>query len=155
MARHARENEPSPAAVRKAVRDVEEQLTELLSLQGSYMNRCAKVRAKIKDIKDNAVEARSVPKKSLNTVLKRRGLRRKLENTILELEKDERAEVSMLEKKLGDLADTPLGKAALKVVSTNGADKKAEKPKPDPKHDQQETLAASVGDEALDDLTKH
>ena len=153
MPKHARENEPSPTAVRKAVRDVEEQLSELLSLQGSYMNRCAKVRAKIKDIKDTAVEA-GVPKKSLNTVLKRRALRRKLENTILELEKDERAEVSMLEKKLGDLADTPLGKAALKVVSTNGGGKKAEKPKPDPKHDLQEALAATVG-ETLDDLTKH
>jgi hypothetical protein len=90
-------------------------------------------------------------------VLKRRGLRRKYENALLELEKDDRAEVSMLEKKLGDLADTPLGKAALsaKVVSINGKSAKADKRKPDPKHDQQETLAASVGDEALDDLTKH
>jgi hypothetical protein len=63
----------------------------------------------------------------------------------------------MLEKKLGDLADTPLGKAALKVVSNNGNGKpaKPDKRKPDPKHDQQEALAASVGDEALDDLTKH
>ena len=153
MPKHARENEPSPAAVRKAVRDVEEQLTELLSLQGSYMNRCAKVRAKIKDIKDNAVEG-GIPKLSLNTILKRRALRRKYEMALGELEKDQRSEVSALEKMLGDLADTPLGKAALKV-STNGSAKKSEKPKPDPKHDQQETLAASVGEEALDDLTKH
>ena len=149
MPKHARENEPSIAAIRKAVHSVEELESEKLSIRMSAASRCAKLNGKIKDIKDNAVEA-GIPKQSLNVVLTRRKLNRKLQNT-LELENDQRAEVLMLEKKCG-WDDTPLAQAAAKV---NGSGKKAEKPKPDPKHDQQEALAASVGEQTLDDLTKH
>lgn len=56
---------------------------------------------------------RGISKKLLKSIVKERGLMRKIADLTAELESDERSEREMLLDKLGEFADTPLGQAAL------------------------------------------
>jgi len=104
---------PNQAVVRDVVARIEEQLSELLSERGKYMQRCRNIRERIGEIYDEAKDEHSLPKKVLRKLIRTRELERRIENSIAELEADDRQTYEMLEDALGDFGETPLGQAAL------------------------------------------
>lgn len=93
------------------VSDIERHFETLDSYRGEYMNRCRAVRDLIAQIYDRAKDA-GVPKKELKAVIKTRELERKIEELRDDLE-DGAETFDQIRHALGDLADLPLGTAAL------------------------------------------
>lgn len=102
-----------PAKVAKHVAAIEAGQRDLDSERGTYMSRCRTIRDEIKDRYDEA-KADGIPKKELKKVIKARDLTRKMDELREDLEPDEQDNYDNLRHALGDLADTPLGSAALK-----------------------------------------
>lgn len=92
------------------VENVEEQIA---SERGAFMARCKELRGDIKEIYAEVKDA-DLPVKAIKKIVKRRELERK-QLAIDESMKGEEGEYDyeMLVAALGDLADLPLGKAAL------------------------------------------
>jgi hypothetical protein len=82
------------------------------------MQKCKKIREGMADEYETAGK-RGVSKKLLKKIIKEREFDRKIEALTADLEEDERSELDMLMEKLGEFANTPLGKAA--VAATAGA----------------------------------
>jgi hypothetical protein len=80
--------------------------------RGVYMNKCKTIRAKMSDHFDRAIE-KGISKKLLKLIVKERELERRIKGLTHNLEADEKNEHQMLMEKLGEFANTPLGKAAL------------------------------------------
>ncbi len=161
MAKDARENTPSTKNIRDAVRGIEDCMADLKSESGSYMNRCRRIRERIASIYDIARD-QGIPKKELRALIRKRDLERKVEACRADLEKDEQDTFDMIEDKLGDFANTPLGAAAVERArkrwgraSAKGEKTdtgKAAEPKSEPKEPPSKT---GNGDATLDSLTQH
>jgi hypothetical protein len=65
---------------------------------------------------DHAIE-KGISKKLLKLIVKERELERRIAGLTHDLEMDEKNEHQMLMEKLGEFANTPLGKAALAKVA--------------------------------------
>jgi hypothetical protein len=76
------------------------------------MSKCKKIRGVMEDDYKSA-QNRGISKKLLKKIVKERELERKIESLTADLEPDEVSEHAMLMEKLGEFANTPLGKAAL------------------------------------------
>lgn len=101
-----------PETVVQFTKDIERLLGEMESKKGEYMSWCKKHRELINGYYDRASDA-GMPKKALKAVIKTRVLEGKIENLQADLEEDELTEsYETIRSALGDLADTPLGKAA-------------------------------------------
>lgn len=122
MAKEAKDNVNAPADedVQAAVRNIEEHHSDLASERGTYMQRCKRIREAMANDYDTAGN-RGISKKLLKKIIKERELERRIESLTDDLEPDERSELEMLVEKLGEFANTPLGKAAM----TNAAGKAA------------------------------
>jgi hypothetical protein len=112
MANPARDNEPTAEHVQEAVAAIEKLDDDLLKERMSYMKRCKDIR-KIKADEFDSASNRGISKKLLKTKIKERELERKIDGLTEDLEDDERSEYQMLSEKLGEFADTELGRAAL------------------------------------------
>src|ERR1700730_9578831 len=114
MARKANENTNSPSEddVQAAVANIEQCYTDLLSERGTNMAKCKKIREGMAGDYDTAGE-KGISKKLLKKIVKERELERKIADLTDGLEDDEKSEYAMLTEKLGEFANTPLGKAAL------------------------------------------
>jgi hypothetical protein len=78
---------------------------------------CSKtIRAKMSDHFDRAIE-KGISKKLLKLIVKERELERRIKGLTHDLEADEKNEHQMLMEKLGEFANTPLGRAALAGAS--------------------------------------
>jgi hypothetical protein len=115
MARKANEqiNTPDDEDVKAAVAAIEHGFADLASERGRYMNLCKKIRETMASDYDDAAN-KGIAKKLLKKIVKERELERKIDALVLDLEPDEVSELEMLQEKLGELADTPLGSAALR-----------------------------------------
>jgi uncharacterized protein (UPF0335 family) len=91
---------------------IETLLGNLDSRKGEYMREARGIRDEINGIYGEAKDA-GIPKKEFRAVIKARGLERKLDGIREDLEGDEVETFDQIYNALGDLADTPLGKAAL------------------------------------------
>jgi F0F1-type ATP synthase membrane subunit b/b' len=126
MARAANEaapNSPTPEHVKDSLKAIEECYGDLATERGKYMQKCKKIRESMSDEYDSAAK-RGISKKLLKKIVKERELDRKIEALTADLEEDERSEMDMLMEKLGDFANTPLGKAAQAAMASapgNGA----------------------------------
>jgi Skp family chaperone for outer membrane proteins len=120
-AKHATENTNSPSEddVQAAVANIEQCYTDLASERGVYMTKCKRIRETMAGDYDKASD-QGISKKLLKKIIKERELERKIGALTDDLEDDERSEHQMLMEKLGEFANTPLGKAALSQAS--GAD---------------------------------
>jgi hypothetical protein len=107
-----------PALVKRFMGDIIRHKEELLSLKGEYMQRA-------KGVHELAKEA-GIPRKELNTLLKKIDLEAKLNGLIEDLDDDEQVNFDALQIAFGDFADTPLAAAAL-----DRADKRSAKNKSD------------------------
>lgn len=114
-----------PTIAKRFVGDIERHLDALLSERGIYMAKCKDIRGLIKETKDRAADA-GISRKSLNTLLKERDLRKKME-ALYDGEDGEELEeqVDLLKHALGELGDLPLGKAAVEKAEARKAAKSA------------------------------
>jgi hypothetical protein len=117
MARQANHNTNSPSEddVQSAVANIEQCYSDLASERGKYMASCKKIRDVMAGDYDKASD-QGISKKLLKKIIKERELERKIGALTDDLEADERSEHEMLKDKLGEFANTPLGKAALAKV---------------------------------------
>jgi Skp family chaperone for outer membrane proteins len=92
---------------------------DLATERGKYMQKCKKIREGMSDEYDSAAK-RGISKKLLKKIVKEREYDRKIEALTADLEEDERSELDMLMEKLGDFANTALGKAAVASAATAG-----------------------------------
>jgi hypothetical protein len=108
-------NAPSEDDVQASVANVEQNYADLLREKGIYMNKCRGIRQRMSGDYDTAQE-KGISKKLLRKIIKERDLERKISAITDDLEPDELSEHQMLMEKLGEFANTPLGKAALASV---------------------------------------
>lgn len=102
-----------------AVANIEQCYSDLASERGIYMSKCKRIRETMAGDYDKASD-QGISKKLLKKIIKERELERKIFGLSDDLEADERSEIEMLKEKLGEFANTPLGKAALAKVDGSG-----------------------------------
>ncbi len=111
-----------PAIVAKLVDRIEDLDDEKASEHGAYMKRCADINARRLAILDEA-KARGVPTRPFKAYLKQRKLERKVEACRENLDDlVDREQFDLIRHAMGDLAELPLGEAALARVGMPGAD---------------------------------
>lgn len=110
-----------PDVLNSIVGRIEQVFVELDSLRGTYMQDCKSFREDIANLYDEA-KARGVPPKSLKKAVKARELNRKIEALREDLDLVDRETYDQIRHALGDLADTPLGDAALNKAARPIAD---------------------------------
>lgn len=120
MARKPKEPESAPrqsnseALLAQFAGDIQRHLDDLDTLKGEYMQRCKSVREIIRDTYDRAGDS-GLSKKALRARFNALALEKKLEAIRDDLEEDGLAEdYDTIRLALGDIADLPLGQAALK-----------------------------------------
>lgn len=108
-----RPNTATPEMIQLFVKDIERLTEEMDSKKGEYMAWCKGHRELINRQYDAANNA-GIPRKSMKATIKTRALESKIEKIADDLAEDETAAETFeqIRAALGDLADTPLGKAA-------------------------------------------
>jgi len=89
---------------------------DLATLRAEYMNDCKALREDIKSVYGEAKDA-DIPVRALKAVVKTRELERKTAAVRDELDESYQNDFDAIRLKLGDLADLPLGQAALAVAA--------------------------------------
>src|SRR5262245_56261344 len=107
-------------ALEKYLTQIDSADDELVALKMEHMRACKAPRQRIRNVMAQAKTA-GLNMNALKAVISKHRAERKVDQTIAELEADDRADFEAMKAALGEFADTPLGQAALK---------KAE-PKPD------------------------
>lgn len=116
------------AILSQFVKDIDRLKGEIESRKGAYMAWCKSQRELINDVLDRAKDA-GIPKKELKAVLKARDLEKKIEKIREDLEEGDAADTfDMIREALGDLAGTPLGRAAMGEGADEDADEDADEP---------------------------
>jgi uncharacterized protein (UPF0335 family) len=122
----AKTNGYDPAKVQEFVGRIENLHNDIASEKGSFMQICKDIHSDINLVFDEAKEA-GIPKKALKKVITARALEAKAAAVREALEGEDQDSFDLLRHALGDLADTPLGAAALKPANGRGR-RKADKP---------------------------
>jgi uncharacterized protein (UPF0335 family) len=102
-----------PKHVRFAVESIESLKADIATVMAEALNECRSIHQQIKHVYQDAKGEHGIPKKALKSVIKARELERKAQAVREDLEDDVQDEHDMLRHALGDLADLPLGRAAL------------------------------------------
>lgn len=109
----AQTNGPDPKRTKECVDRIENLFAKKAELHMAYMAECAVIAGDVKDIYTEAKSAWGIPTRALKTVIKARGMERKLDALRDDLEGDDQESFDQIRLALGDLADSPLGQAAL------------------------------------------
>jgi hypothetical protein len=99
---------------------------ELASLRGSYMQECRGPHGGIKEVMASVKEAR-LNMKAFRTLLRKHRAERQHAKQVAALDLADQADFRTMEERLGQLADTPLGRAAMQREENSG-----DKPLPAP-----------------------
>ncbi len=113
MAAAQQGNGPNPERTKEAVARIEAIAAKKDAAHMAYMQECSRFADETKQVYDEAKKAWGLPKRALKAVIKTRTLTRKLEDLRESLEGEEQDSYDQIRHALGDLADTPLGQAAL------------------------------------------
>lgn len=105
-------NGPNPERTKECVERIEALDRERERLHMEYMAECARLARDKGDIYTEAKAAWGLSTRVLKRVVKVRGAERKLEEMRSSLEAEEQETFDQIRFALGDLADTPLGRAA-------------------------------------------
>lgn len=105
-------NGPNPERTKECVDRIEALDRKREAAHMAYMQECAAIASDKKDIFTEAKTAWGLPTRVLKRVIKVRAAERKLEDMRESLESDEQETFDQIRHALGDLADTPLGRAA-------------------------------------------
>ena len=122
MAKPAKEqlNSPTEESVQSAVEEIEACHADLLIEKMQSMQRSKRIRAVMADHYASAQNL-GIQKKLLRKIIKGRKLERDFVALKDDLEADEVSELAMLQEKLGEFANTPLGRAAVSKVAGDGS----------------------------------
>jgi len=99
--------------VKSFVERIESLHADIATEMAEALNRCKAIHGDIKLVYDEAKDTAGIPKKALKRVVKARSLERKAAEVREELEGDDQHSFDQIRLALGDLADLPLGQAAL------------------------------------------
>lgn len=127
-----------PTLTKRFVGEIEKHFETIASYTGEHMKRCKDVRELVTRVYDTAKDA-GIPKKELKRVINLRKLDRQKQALLDDLEGDEAETVEQIQLALGDLADLPLGEAAVAAAP------KARKPR-------KSAEQAKADADALDDV---
>jgi uncharacterized protein (UPF0335 family) len=105
-------NQITAQSAKQYVDRIERLYDDLASEKGEYMRKAKTIREDIALVLDDAKTA-GIPKKELKAVIKTRDLERRAQAIRDDLEADSQETFDQIRVALGDLADTPLGEAAL------------------------------------------
>jgi len=96
---------------------------ELVSLKMDHMRACKAPRGRIRNVMSQAKTA-GLNVAAFKAIVAKHRAERKIDQTIAELEADDRADFNAMKEALGDYGTTPLGEAALKAAEpkTDGLD---------------------------------
>lgn len=111
-AKRAKTNGYDADRVKAIVGKIEGYFDDLASEQGTYMQRCRSIRENIAAAYEEA-KAFGLPKKELRAVVKARDLEGKAKAIRDAMEEEQAETYDQIRFALGDLADTPLGGAAM------------------------------------------
>ena len=103
-----------------AVQEIEQCHADLLTEKMQSMQRNKRIRAVMADHYASAQNL-GIQKKLLRKIIKGRKLERDFVALKDDLEADEVSELAMLQEKLGEFANTPLGRAAVSKVAGDGS----------------------------------
>ena len=106
-------NGPNPERTKEAVSRIEAIAAKKDAAHMDYMRQCSVFAEETKAVYDEAKKAWGLNKRALKAVIKTRTMERKLEDLRESLEGEEQHSYDQIRHALGDLADTPLGQAAL------------------------------------------
>lgn len=106
-----------PEVVKSYCDRVENLLEDMESERGAFMAKCKSIREDISLVVTEAKDQHGIPKKEFRAVIKARELEAKADRIRDELEADAQQTFDQIRHALGDLADTPLGGAALAHAS--------------------------------------
>jgi uncharacterized protein (UPF0335 family) len=101
-----------PEKGKEFVQRVENLNADLATEKSEYMTRCKGIREDIKEVLSEAADA-GITRKTIKTAVKVRYLERKAAEARDSLEEGEIETLDAIRLKLGDLAELPLGQAAL------------------------------------------
>ena len=101
-----------------AVEDIEQCYAELLTEKMQSMQRSKRIRGIMADHYASAQNL-GIAKKLLRKIIKERKLERDIAALTDDLEGDELSELAMLQEKLGEFANSPLGQAAVRAAGGN------------------------------------
>lgn len=115
MAREVSSNSFKTEELKSYISRIENIDTEIASETGTFM---ASVKSLKEDKKEIFAEAKDkgLPIRALKAELKLRALDRDKAKVVAGLEEDDRENLELIQEKLGDLASTPLGAAAMKAA---------------------------------------
>jgi uncharacterized protein (UPF0335 family) len=102
-----------PAKVQSFVARIENLHSDIKSIMDAAKAQCSDIKEDISLVYDEAHEKAGIPGKALKSVLKARALERKAAEVREKLDDEIQETHDMIRHALGDLADTPLGQAAL------------------------------------------
>ena len=108
------------------LQQIDQQDDELGSLKGQYMRACQGPREAIKDVLSSVREAH-LNMRAFRTLLRKHRSEREHEKQVAALDLADQADFRTMEERLGQLVDTPLGRAAMQREVDSG-----EKPLPSP-----------------------
>lgn len=112
-----------PAVLNSLAERIESIEADIESEKGASMQRCKAMKEDIADVVEEG-KARGIPPKPFKKALKARKLNRQIEALRTDLaDMIDQESYDQIRFALGDLADTPLGGAALKGKEPNGDDK--------------------------------
>lgn len=109
-----------PKKVKSYVDRIEAIKEAIASEKGEFMASCKQHNEDIADILEEA-KSNGLPKKALRSVVKTRELEAKLEAIRDELDEDLQDTYDNIRHAIGDLAETPLGEAALRRAEKGSA----------------------------------
>jgi hypothetical protein len=89
---------------------------ELVALKTEHMRACKVPRGKIRSVMTQA-KAEGLNMAAFRAVVAKARAERKVDQTIAELEADDKADFEAMQAALGDYGSTPLGEAALKKAA--------------------------------------
>lgn len=121
MASAQRGNGYDPKLTKIFVDDIEKHHQELKTIAAERMAESKGVRETIAEIYDRAKDA-GIPKRELKAVISARDLERRAKEARQKLDEDQAETFDQIRLALGDLADTPLGKAATGTKKPSAVD---------------------------------
>jgi uncharacterized protein (UPF0335 family) len=110
----------APERVKNAVGEIEDLLSKKQRLHMGYMSECRSINEDIVAVYD-AAKGSGIHKKALRKVVKTRELERKVASIREDLEAEDQETFDQIRHALGDLAELPLGQAALNAKAERSA----------------------------------
>lgn len=107
----------SEADVKAMIDEIRSRKADLVGEKMEYMRRCQPIHEDVSDLIETAAARLGLKKKAIKTKIKQMELREKADEIGRDEDEQVQQHIEFLTRKLGGLADLPLGQAAVKGVT--------------------------------------